>query len=87
MSRLSLRPRPLDIHKKFLIVKSIKEFEDEDSLTSSKNSQILWLPIEVDNKEENVESKDRKRRKSLVEDHEQSCRKTSLGVRSQFRIA
>ena len=38
MSRLSLRPRPLDIHKKFLIVKSIKDFEDEDSLTFSQNS-------------------------------------------------
>ena len=87
MSRLSLRRRPLDIHKKLPIVKSIKYFEDEDSLTSSQNSQILYLPAEADNKEEIVETKDRKRRKSLVEDNEQSCRKTSLGVRSRSRIA
>jgi len=30
MSRLSFRPRPLDIHKKLPILKSVREFEDED---------------------------------------------------------
>lgn len=49
MSRLSFRPRPLDIHKKLPIVKSVKDFEDEDSLTSTRNSQILRLAAEADN--------------------------------------
>ena len=31
MSRLSFRPRPLDIHKKLPIVKSIKDLDIEDS--------------------------------------------------------
>lgn len=30
MSRLSFRPRPLDIHKKLPILKSAREFEDDD---------------------------------------------------------
>jgi enhancer of polycomb-like protein len=30
MSRLSFRPRPLDIHKKLPIVKSIKDLDIED---------------------------------------------------------
>jgi enhancer of polycomb-like protein len=30
MSRLSFRPRPLDIHKKLPILKSVREFEDEE---------------------------------------------------------
>ncbi|XP_024018444.1 uncharacterized protein LOC21393751 [Morus notabilis] len=43
MSRLSIRPRPLDIHKKLPIVKSVKDFEDDDAPTSSstRNSQFL----------------------------------------------
>lgn len=43
MSRLSIRPRPLDIHKKLPIVKSVKEFEEDDAPTSSstRNSQLL----------------------------------------------
>ncbi|CAM8904547.1 unnamed protein product [Rhodiola kirilowii] len=52
MSRLSFRPRPLDIHKKLPIVKSIKEFEDDDSLltSSTRNSHILrFAAAEVDN--------------------------------------
>ncbi|KAM7258487.1 hypothetical protein ACFE04_014228 [Oxalis oulophora] len=40
MSRLSIRPRPLDIHKKLPIVKSLKDFEDDDALTP-RNSQFL----------------------------------------------
>ncbi|CAL1373865.1 unnamed protein product [Linum trigynum] len=42
MSRLSFRPRPLDIHKKLPIVKSVKDFEEDDSTpTSTRNSQLL----------------------------------------------
>ncbi|GMN48157.1 hypothetical protein TIFTF001_017324 [Ficus carica] len=43
MSRLSIRPRPLDIHKKLPILKSVKDFEDDDAPTSSstRNSQLL----------------------------------------------
>lgn len=43
MSRLSIRPRPLDIHKKLPIVKSVKDFEDDDAPTSSstRNSHLL----------------------------------------------
>ncbi|KAL5554758.1 hypothetical protein UlMin_042159 [Ulmus minor] len=45
MSRLSIRPRPLDIHKKLPILKSFKDFEDDDAPTSSstRNSQLLRL--------------------------------------------
>ncbi|KAK8540373.1 hypothetical protein V6N13_008800 [Hibiscus sabdariffa] len=44
MSRLSFRPRPLDIHKKLPIVKSVKDFEDDDTPTSTtRNSQMLRL--------------------------------------------
>ncbi|PPD76283.1 hypothetical protein GOBAR_DD26785 [Gossypium barbadense] len=44
MSRLSFRPRPLDIHKKLPIVKSVKDFEDDDTPTSAtRNSQMLRL--------------------------------------------
>lgn len=31
MSRLSFRPRPLDIHKKLPIVKSARELEDDET--------------------------------------------------------
>ncbi|KAB1212750.1 hypothetical protein CJ030_MR5G023944 [Morella rubra] len=53
MSRLSFRPRPLDIHKKLPIVKSVKEFEDDDTPTTSstRNSQLLRLASDVDNEE------------------------------------
>uniref|UniRef100_A0A1J3K7X5 Enhancer of polycomb-like protein n=1 Tax=Noccaea caerulescens TaxID=107243 RepID=A0A1J3K7X5_NOCCA len=48
MSRLSFRPRPLDIHKKLPILKSFKDFEDEENPSSiTRNSQLLR--IEVDN--------------------------------------
>ncbi|CAN1139403.1 Enhancer of polycomb homolog 2 [Linum perenne] len=44
MSRLSFRPRPLDIHKKLPILKSVKEFEDDDSTpTATRNSQLLRI--------------------------------------------
>lgn len=45
MSRLSIRPRPLDIHKKLPIVKSFKDFEDEDLPTTSatRSSQLLRM--------------------------------------------
>ncbi|ESQ35144.1 hypothetical protein EUTSA_v10007658mg [Eutrema salsugineum] len=51
MSRLSFRPRPLDIHKKLPILKSFKDFEDEDNPSSiTRNSQLLRIAaVEVDN--------------------------------------
>lgn len=51
MSRLSFRPRPLDIHKKLPIVKSVKDFEDDETPTSTtRNSQLLRVvTAEVDN--------------------------------------
>ncbi|KAL8161004.1 hypothetical protein V2J09_012493, partial [Rumex salicifolius] len=48
MSRLSFRPRPLDIHKKLPILKSVKDFEDDDTPTSTRNSQILRLAAEAE---------------------------------------
>ncbi|CAN7041679.1 hypothetical protein IGI04_006636 [Brassica rapa subsp. trilocularis] len=49
MSRLSFRPRPLDIHKKLPILKSFKDFEDDDTPTSTtRNSQFLRLASSVD---------------------------------------
>lgn len=51
MSRLSFRPRPLDIHKKLPIVKSIKDFEDDDlvTTTATRNSQLQRIVVEADN--------------------------------------
>jgi hypothetical protein len=51
MSRLSFRPRPLDIHKKLPIVKSVKDFEDDDAPTTSstRNSHLFRLASDVDN--------------------------------------
>lgn len=49
MTRLSFRPRPLDINKKLPIVKSVKDFEDDDGPTSTRNSQILRFAAEADN--------------------------------------
>ncbi|KAK7295786.1 hypothetical protein RJT34_18698 [Clitoria ternatea] len=50
MTRLSFRPRPLDIHKKLPIVKSIKDFDDDEVPTSTRNSQLLLrIAPEVDN--------------------------------------
>lgn len=49
MSRLSFRPRPLDIHKKLPIVKSFKDFEDDDTPTSTRNSQFFRLTAEPEN--------------------------------------
>lgn len=48
MSRLSFRPRPLDIHKKLPIVKSIKDFEDDEAPASTRNSQLLRAVPEVE---------------------------------------
>lgn len=48
MSRLSFRPRPLDIHKKLPILKSIKDFEDDDT-PSATRTQMLRLVAEADN--------------------------------------
>ncbi|CAH8355265.1 unnamed protein product [Eruca vesicaria subsp. sativa] len=49
MSRLSFRPRPLDIHKKLPILKSFKDFEDDDTPTSTtRNSQLLRIASSVD---------------------------------------
>ncbi|XP_019442810.1 PREDICTED: enhancer of polycomb-like protein 1 isoform X2 [Lupinus angustifolius] len=49
MSRLSFRPRPLDIHKKLPIVKSFKDFDDDEAPTSTRNSQFLRAVPEVEN--------------------------------------
>ncbi|CAF2178538.1 BnaA07g38490D [Brassica napus] len=55
MSRLSFRPRPLDIHKKLPILKSLKDFEDDDTTPTSatRNSQLLLRiassSVDVDN--------------------------------------
>lgn len=49
MSRLSFRPRPLDIHKKLPIVKSFKDFEDDDTPSSTRNSQFFRFAAEPDN--------------------------------------
>ncbi|KAG2282108.1 hypothetical protein Bca52824_053328 [Brassica carinata] len=54
MSRLSFRPRPLDFHKKLPILKSFKDFEDDDTPTSTtRNSQLLRIAssssVEVEN--------------------------------------
>ncbi|XP_008450499.1 uncharacterized protein LOC103492087 [Cucumis melo] len=57
MSRLSFRPRPLDIHKKLPIVKSVKELEDEETPTSTRNSQLLRVAAEVDNEVHQVPCK------------------------------
>ncbi|KAG6408641.1 hypothetical protein SASPL_131659 [Salvia splendens] len=57
MTRLSFRPRPLDINKKLPIVKSFKDFEDDDVPTSTRNSQILRLATEADNEVQQVSSK------------------------------
>lgn len=57
MSRLSFRPRPLDIHKKLPIVKSIKELVDDDTPTSTRNSQIQRLAALVDTEVQQVPSK------------------------------
>ncbi|XP_050224182.1 uncharacterized protein LOC126673908 [Mercurialis annua] len=61
MSRLSFRPRPLDIHKKLPIVKSVKDFEDDEPNTSSsftRNSQLLRLAAaDVDTEVQHVPTK------------------------------
>ncbi|XP_078443303.1 uncharacterized protein LOC144712837 isoform X2 [Wolffia australiana] len=51
MSRTSFRPRPLDIHKKLAIVKSIKDFEDDDLVTTTvtRNSQLQRFVAEAEN--------------------------------------
>ncbi|XP_055806059.1 uncharacterized protein LOC129874740 isoform X3 [Solanum dulcamara] len=46
MSRLSFRPRPLDIHRKLPIVKSVKDFEDDDTPSNTRN-QIIRLAAEA----------------------------------------
>lgn len=48
MSRLSFRPRPLDIHKKLPIIKSIKEFDDDEIPASTRNSQLLRAVPEIE---------------------------------------
>ncbi|KAF5946818.1 hypothetical protein HYC85_017046 [Camellia sinensis] len=56
MSRLSIRPRPLDIHKKLPIVKSVKDFEDEETPTSTRNSQYR-ITAEAENEVQQIPSK------------------------------
>ncbi|KAK6942278.1 Enhancer of polycomb-like, N-terminal [Dillenia turbinata] len=59
MSRLSFRPRPLDIHKKLPIVKSVKDFEDDDIPTSTTRSSQVYhrAPPEPENEVQHVSSK------------------------------
>ncbi|XP_010531965.1 PREDICTED: uncharacterized protein LOC104808112 isoform X2 [Tarenaya hassleriana] len=59
MSRLSFRPRPLDIHKKLPILKSVRDFEDDDTPTSTtRNSQLLRIAsVETDHEVPQVPSK------------------------------
>lgn len=38
MSRLSFRPRPLDIHKKLPIVKSVKDLDSEEGASVSRSA-------------------------------------------------
>ncbi|XP_027358592.1 uncharacterized protein LOC113867448 isoform X2 [Abrus precatorius] len=57
MSRLSFRPRPLDIHKKLPIIKSIKDFEDDDAPASTRNSHLLRVVPEVENEVHQAPSK------------------------------
>lgn len=56
MSRLSIRPRPLDIHKRLPIVKSVKDFEDEETPTSTRNSQYR-ITAEAENEVQQIPSK------------------------------
>ncbi|KAL9254298.1 Enhancer of polycomb homolog 2-like protein [Drosera capensis] len=48
MSRLSIRPRPLDFHKKLAIVKSFKDFDDEETPTPTRTSQVFRFASEAD---------------------------------------
>ncbi|KAG8657692.1 uncharacterized protein LOC110610826 isoform X2 [Manihot esculenta] len=58
MSRLSFRPRPLDIHKKLPIVKSVKDFEDDEIPTSTRNSQLLRIAfVEPENEVHHIPTK------------------------------
>ncbi|KAH9607765.1 hypothetical protein KSS87_016905 [Heliosperma pusillum] len=57
MSRLSFRPRPLDIHKKLPIVKSFKDFEDDDTPSSTRNSQIYRFASETEHEIHHVPAK------------------------------
>ncbi|KHN47670.1 hypothetical protein D0Y65_035716 [Glycine soja] len=58
MSRLSFRPRPLDIHKKLPIVKSIKDFDDDEAPASTtRNSQLLRAVPEIENEVPQTPSK------------------------------
>ncbi|KAL1324980.1 hypothetical protein HN51_035083 [Arachis hypogaea] len=57
MTRLSFRPRPLDIHKKLPIVKSVKDFEDDEAPTSTRNSQLLRIATEVEHEVHPVPSR------------------------------
>lgn len=47
MSRPIMRTRPVDINKKLPIVKSIRELEDDDVLTSIRGYQTLRLTSEA----------------------------------------
>lgn len=47
MSRLSFRPRPLDIHKKLPIIKNFQDFQDDET-PSSTRTHFFRLAIEPD---------------------------------------
>ncbi|TYJ03294.1 hypothetical protein E1A91_A12G017900v1 [Gossypium mustelinum] len=52
-------PRPLDIYKKLPVVKSVKDFEDDDTPTSAtRNSQMLRLAAVKVETEEALEAHD-----------------------------
>jgi hypothetical protein len=49
MSRLSFRPRPLDIYKKLPIVKSVKDLDGDDIASVSKNLPSSSNGVDADN--------------------------------------
>lgn len=43
MSRLSFRPRPLDIYKKLSIVKSVKDLDGDDIARTCLAAALVWM--------------------------------------------
>ncbi|XVF74888.1 hypothetical protein PTKIN_Ptkin13bG0146900 [Pterospermum kingtungense] len=57
MSRLSFRPRPLDIHKKLPILKSVKDFEDDETPTSATRKMLRLAAVEADTEVQSIPTK------------------------------
>ncbi|KAJ7533978.1 hypothetical protein O6H91_13G074000 [Diphasiastrum complanatum] len=49
MSRLSFRPRPLDIHKKLPIVKSVRDLDNDESVGVSRTVQHNHVALDSEN--------------------------------------